>query len=226
MKANRPIKKMNRHPVYNCNDQINTMKAVAGSDSESSVDDNYARSKAGRELLESFEDNDIPVVERMKKQKAKQHAYLLEIQKKKIKAQAKLEDVNYTHNDICQECAEGGNLICCDGKYEGNSCPLVYHLKCAGLEEEPPEDQKWLCKYCKSKEERNSLDIKMEIPDKILKAKKQQRNLDRIAKLKNKYQDDKLELSLHKKIFEEEKLDDLIDMRPKKRKRKRPHQKL
>ena len=67
LKANRPRKIMNRHKVYNCNDQVNTMKAVDGSSSESSIDDNYARSKMGRELLESFEDKDLPELERKKK---------------------------------------------------------------------------------------------------------------------------------------------------------------
>ena len=45
------------------------MKAVEGSSSESSIDDNYARSKMGRDLLESFEDNDVPEIERKKKQR-------------------------------------------------------------------------------------------------------------------------------------------------------------
>jgi len=58
---------MNRHQIYNCNDQVNTMKAVDGSSPESSIDDNYAKSKMGRDLLESFEDNDLPEFERKKK---------------------------------------------------------------------------------------------------------------------------------------------------------------
>ena len=63
----------------------------------------------------------------------------------------KLNDINYTHNDACQECGEGGDLLCCDGQYDGNACPLTYHLKCADLEIEPPEEEKWFCKYCRSK---------------------------------------------------------------------------
>lgn len=51
-------KNKERHRVYNCNDQVNTLKAVDAESSEDSIDDNYAKSKAAREQLESVEDMD------------------------------------------------------------------------------------------------------------------------------------------------------------------------
>lgn len=51
-------KNKERHRVYNCNDQVNTLKAVDAESSEDSLDDNYAKSKAAREELESVEDMD------------------------------------------------------------------------------------------------------------------------------------------------------------------------
>ena len=51
-------KNKERHRVYNCNDQVNTLKAVDAESSEDSIDDNYAKSKAAREELESVEDMD------------------------------------------------------------------------------------------------------------------------------------------------------------------------
>lgn len=44
------------------------------------------------------------------------------------------------HNDQCAACGKEGNLICCD------TCPLVYHVRCAGLRRAP--DGEWKCPEC------------------------------------------------------------------------------
>ncbi len=44
------------------------------------------------------------------------------------------------HNEICDVCDTGGDLICCD------TCNLVFHLKCLRLENVPKG--KWSCDHC------------------------------------------------------------------------------
>jgi len=46
------------------------------------------------------------------------------------------------NDDFCAECGDGGDLLCCD------KCPNSFHLDCAGLDEEPPEDELWCCPVC------------------------------------------------------------------------------
>ena len=46
------------------------------------------------------------------------------------------------NDSYCWSCHEGGNVVCCD------SCPRVFHLKCAHIETDPPEDREWLCAIC------------------------------------------------------------------------------
>ncbi|KAG7379370.1 hypothetical protein PHYPSEUDO_008690 [Phytophthora pseudosyringae] len=46
------------------------------------------------------------------------------------------------HNELCELCATGGNLLCCDG------CARAYHISCA----QPPitkvPDEDWYCLHC------------------------------------------------------------------------------
>ena len=46
------------------------------------------------------------------------------------------------NDSYCWSCHEGGNVVCCD------TCPRVFHLKCAHIDAEPPEDREWLCLMC------------------------------------------------------------------------------
>ncbi|KAK2655022.1 hypothetical protein Ddye_008074 [Dipteronia dyeriana] len=44
------------------------------------------------------------------------------------------------NDDLCTICADGGNLLLCDG------CPRAFHKECASLPSVPRGD--WYCKYC------------------------------------------------------------------------------
>eukprot|EP00954_Amorphochlora_amoebiformis_P023574 1360919-Amorphochlora_amoeboformis.AAC.2 len=46
------------------------------------------------------------------------------------------------HDDVCDVCGLGGELLCCD------RCSLAYHTKCVGLDC-PPEGH-WECRRCKT----------------------------------------------------------------------------
>ena len=46
------------------------------------------------------------------------------------------------NDSYCWSCHEGGKVVCCD------NCPRVFHLKCAHIDTEPPEDREWLCAIC------------------------------------------------------------------------------
>lgn len=50
------------------------------------------------------------------------------------------------NDDLCSICADGGNLLLCDG------CPRSFHMQCASLPSIPRG--KWYCKYCQNMFER------------------------------------------------------------------------
>ncbi|KAL9228089.1 hypothetical protein vseg_003703 [Gypsophila vaccaria] len=50
------------------------------------------------------------------------------------------------NDDLCSICADGGNLLLCDG------CPRAFHTECASLSGIPRG--KWYCKYCENMFER------------------------------------------------------------------------
>lgn len=50
------------------------------------------------------------------------------------------------NDDLCSICADGGNLLLCDG------CPRAFHMECASLPSIPRG--KWYCKYCQNMFER------------------------------------------------------------------------
>uniref|UniRef100_A0A7C9EC43 PHD-type domain-containing protein n=1 Tax=Opuntia streptacantha TaxID=393608 RepID=A0A7C9EC43_OPUST len=50
------------------------------------------------------------------------------------------------NDDLCSICADGGNLLLCDG------CPRSFHMQCASLPSIPCG--KWYCKYCQNMFER------------------------------------------------------------------------
>ena len=53
-----------------------------------------------------------------------------------------LRDNDLVDNDVCFNCGDGGDLICCD------TCDFWFDLKCAGLAEVPGENEPWECPDC------------------------------------------------------------------------------
>ena len=46
------------------------------------------------------------------------------------------------HNDLCDVCNEGGELLCC------STCNLVFHLECVRPTLEQVPDGEWSCPHC------------------------------------------------------------------------------
>ncbi|XP_019868397.1 chromodomain-helicase-DNA-binding protein Mi-2 homolog isoform X2 [Aethina tumida] len=63
--------------------------------------------------------------------------------KKKKRSKPK-EEENYEHQDYCEVCQQGGEIILCD------TCPRAYHLVCLEPELEEAPEGKWSCPHCES----------------------------------------------------------------------------
>ncbi|CAM9267447.1 unnamed protein product, partial [Scytosiphon promiscuus] len=55
-----------------------------------------------------------------------------------------LQPFDGDHNDICERCDKGGDLLCCD------FCNVVYHLHCVTPKLAEPPNELWLCPACKA----------------------------------------------------------------------------
>jgi hypothetical protein len=47
------------------------------------------------------------------------------------------------HNDLCEKCTKGGEMLCCD------YCNLVYHLHCLTPPQAAPPEGDWACEACR-----------------------------------------------------------------------------
>ncbi|XP_018571409.1 chromodomain-helicase-DNA-binding protein Mi-2 homolog isoform X1 [Anoplophora glabripennis] len=63
--------------------------------------------------------------------------------KKKVKS-GKNEEENCDHQDYCEVCQQGGEIILCD------TCPRAYHLVCLEPELEEAPEGKWSCPHCEN----------------------------------------------------------------------------
>ncbi|XP_061393824.1 chromodomain-helicase-DNA-binding protein Mi-2 homolog [Musca vetustissima] len=67
--------------------------------------------------------------------------------KKKLKTTSRFpdgEDGEHEHQDYCEVCQQGGEIILCD------TCPRAYHLVCLEPELEEPPEGKWSCPHCEA----------------------------------------------------------------------------
>uniref|UniRef100_A0AAR5QD67 Chromodomain-helicase-DNA-binding protein Mi-2 homolog n=1 Tax=Dendroctonus ponderosae TaxID=77166 RepID=A0AAR5QD67_DENPD len=63
--------------------------------------------------------------------------------KRKRKTKQK-DDEPYEHQDYCEVCQQGGEIILCD------TCPRAYHLVCLEPELDEAPEGKWSCPHCES----------------------------------------------------------------------------
>lgn len=89
---------------------------------------------------ESPEDGGPPVPRR----KAKTKFGSKTKKKKTKKVGGKTEDEPYEHQDYCEVCQQGGEIILCD------TCPRAYHLVCLEPELEDTPEGKWSCPHCEN----------------------------------------------------------------------------
>ncbi|XP_008217034.1 chromodomain-helicase-DNA-binding protein Mi-2 homolog isoform X4 [Nasonia vitripennis] len=64
--------------------------------------------------------------------------------KKKTKTTSKFPDGEGDHQDYCEVCQQGGEIILCD------TCPRAYHLVCLEPELEETPEGKWSCPHCEN----------------------------------------------------------------------------
>ncbi|KAG5886139.1 hypothetical protein JTB14_011385 [Gonioctena quinquepunctata] len=64
--------------------------------------------------------------------------------KKRRTKTGKGEEENYEHQDYCEVCQQGGEIILCD------TCPRAYHLVCLEPELEEAPEGKWSCPHCEN----------------------------------------------------------------------------
>lgn len=61
-----------------------------------------------------------------------------------IRSQPLFVSLQTDHQDYCEVCQQGGEIILCD------TCPRAYHLVCLEPELEEPPEGKWSCPHCVS----------------------------------------------------------------------------
>ncbi|XP_043222807.1 chromodomain-helicase-DNA-binding protein Mi-2 homolog isoform X1 [Amphibalanus amphitrite] len=104
----------------------------AGKDSDAEFEQMLAEAE---EVSKNDDDADLP------KRKAK--TKIGNKKKKKSRKPGRDEEGYETdHQDFCEVCQQGGEIILCD------TCPKAYHLVCLEPELEEPPEGKWMCPTC------------------------------------------------------------------------------
>ncbi|XP_057326451.1 chromodomain-helicase-DNA-binding protein Mi-2 homolog isoform X2 [Microplitis mediator] len=122
--------------------------SAAGSDRDSDVE--FEQMLADAEEVPSTESNakgseDVaaePPAEPPVRRKAKTKIGNKSKKKKKTKTTSKFPDGETDHQDYCEVCQQGGEIILCD------TCPRAYHLVCLEPELEETPEGKWSCPHC------------------------------------------------------------------------------
>ncbi|KAK9704369.1 CHD subfamily II, SANT-like domain [Popillia japonica] len=92
------------------------------------------------QTTEGTEENPPP------KRKAKTKIGNKSKRKRKVKSTGKFPDgeEQYEHQDYCEVCQQGGEIILCD------TCPRAYHLVCLDPELEDTPEGRWSCPHCEN----------------------------------------------------------------------------
>lgn len=103
--------------------------------------------KQERESEEKSKDNDDASNEPIVKKKAKTKIGMKNKKKKKAKTTSRFpdgDDGEHEHQDYCEVCQQGGEIILCD------TCPKAYHLVCLDPELDEAPEGKWSCPTCEA----------------------------------------------------------------------------
>ncbi|XP_044598815.1 chromodomain-helicase-DNA-binding protein Mi-2 homolog isoform X3 [Cotesia glomerata] len=122
--------------------------SAAGSDRDSDVE--FEQMLADAEEVPAVENNTKgtedaaaePTAEPPVRRKAKTKIGNKSKKKKKTKTTSKFPDGETDHQDYCEVCQQGGEIILCD------TCPRAYHLVCLEPELEETPEGKWSCPHC------------------------------------------------------------------------------
>ncbi|CAG0880201.1 unnamed protein product [Cyprideis torosa] len=125
--------------------KIKLGKRSAGKRRKGSSDDEESEKDSDAEfelMLKAAEDaqdaaKNAPVVEKKPKMKVGNKN-----KKKGKKKKPKEEGYETDHQDYCEVCQQGGEIILCD------TCPKAYHLVCLDPELEEAPEGKWSCPHC------------------------------------------------------------------------------
>lgn len=103
--------------------------------------------KQERESEEKSKSNDDASNEPIVKKKAKTKIGMKNKKKKKTKTTNRFpegDDGEHEHQDYCEVCQQGGEIILCD------TCPKAYHLVCLEPELDEAPEGKWSCPACEA----------------------------------------------------------------------------
>lgn len=123
----------------------NKRKKTASSDEDETLSEPNKSDVEFEAALQEAEAASPPPVSDKKKKKSKQSK-----KKKKTKTTASFdsaagsdsEGYETDHQDYCDVCQQGGEIILCD------TCPRAYHLVCLEPELEEAPEGKWSCPHC------------------------------------------------------------------------------
>jgi len=100
--------------------------------------------KEAEDATEPNDDEDLAIVKEKKSDKPKAKAKMKfgSKNKKKTKKKKNFATDESEHQEYCEVCQQGGEIILCD------TCPRAYHLVCLDPELDEAPEGKWSCPHC------------------------------------------------------------------------------
>merc|ERR1712107_31914 len=95
-----------------------------------------------KEAETAMGDDDVQITAEKKKPKGKAKVKIGNKNKKKGKKKKDFANDESEHQEYCDVCQQGGEIILCD------TCPKAYHLVCLTPELEEAPEGKWSCPHC------------------------------------------------------------------------------
>ena len=126
-------------------------KRNSGSSDEEEEEEEEAPKGRGRdkdsdaefeEMLKEAEDEEAVQIVKESKTRTKAKMKMGNKNKKKGKKKKNFADDENAHQEYCEVCQQGGEIILCD------TCPRAYHLCCLDPELDEAPEGKWSCPHC------------------------------------------------------------------------------